>query len=231
MAAPAPSRLDATQVLQGSFDEDTGRLRTDSLATVVNADIDVALDATEDNVAIADPSGDFLAIEADGSINVNSVNGALQTTQQQVLAELVTARNSLNAIESNADLIRISVQSINADFDVALSTRATEVTQLANNQELIDLNIRLETNNNLYSRILPVLSNANWMTLGNFDSIQETFLGNTATLSYKEDNFEIGRATIVFNSPTDWNLTLERYILDDDGTQLLDDDDIPLNLD
>ena len=70
MAAPAPSSLDGNQVLQGSFDESTGRLRTDSLATVVNADIDVSLDATEDNVAIADPDGNFLNINPDGSINV-----------------------------------------------------------------------------------------------------------------------------------------------------------------
>lgn len=50
MPAPNPSRLDANQCIQGSFDEDTGSLRTTSNATVVNADIDVALDATEDNV-------------------------------------------------------------------------------------------------------------------------------------------------------------------------------------
>lgn len=70
MAHPDPSRLDANQVLQGSFDEDRGRLRVDSESTIVNADIDVALDSTEDNVAIADPDGDFLAVNPDGSINV-----------------------------------------------------------------------------------------------------------------------------------------------------------------
>jgi hypothetical protein len=70
MAAPPPSRLDANQVLKGSYDEATGRLRTDSLATVVNADIDVNLDASEDSVAIADPAGHFLDINPDGSINV-----------------------------------------------------------------------------------------------------------------------------------------------------------------
>lgn len=80
MAAPAPSRLDANQVLQGSFDESTGRLRTDSLATVVNADIDVSLDATEDNVAIADPDGNFLNINPDGSINVVNTESSGKTT-------------------------------------------------------------------------------------------------------------------------------------------------------
>ncbi len=50
MAAPNPSRLDANQVLQGSFDESTGRLRTDAEATIVNADIDVSINAAEDSV-------------------------------------------------------------------------------------------------------------------------------------------------------------------------------------
>lgn len=76
MSAPAPSRLDANQVLQGSFEESTGRLRTDALATVVNADIDVSLDSTEDNVAIADPDGNFLNVNPDGSINVVVSSGA-----------------------------------------------------------------------------------------------------------------------------------------------------------
>lgn len=136
MAAPDPSRLDANQVLQGSFDEATGRLRTDSLATVVNADIDVALDATEDNVAIATPGGNFLDIETDGSINVNSVDGALETTQQQVLSELQTIDTSLDAIELDVDAIRIATQSIDADIDVALSTRASEVTLSALNAKV-----------------------------------------------------------------------------------------------
>lgn len=70
MTAPLPSRLDANQVLQGSFDEANGRLRTDSISTIVNADIDVSLDALEDNVAIRDSDGDELEINADGSINV-----------------------------------------------------------------------------------------------------------------------------------------------------------------
>lgn len=91
MAAPNPSRLDANQVLQGSFDEDTGSLRTTSNATVVNADIDVALDATEDNVEVwlndviideddaqlvksvisaQDPAGVFQNIKSSGNGNI-----------------------------------------------------------------------------------------------------------------------------------------------------------------
>jgi hypothetical protein len=97
MAAPAPSRLDSSQVLQGSFDESTGRLRTDSLATVVNADIDVSLDATEDNVAIADPDGDFLAINPDGSINVvvSATAGSILTSQYSEVTGIVQGITTL----------------------------------------------------------------------------------------------------------------------------------------
>lgn len=70
MAAPKSSRLDMNQCIQGAYDEDKQRLRTDSEATIVNADIDVSLESFEDNVAIATPDGTFLAINPDGSINV-----------------------------------------------------------------------------------------------------------------------------------------------------------------
>lgn len=97
MSAPVPSRLDANQVLQGSFDESTGRLRTDSLATVVNADIDVSLDATEDNVAIADPDGDFLEINPDGSINVvlSATGGAVLKTYYNEINGIVSGITTL----------------------------------------------------------------------------------------------------------------------------------------
>lgn len=99
MAAPAPSRLDANQVLQGSYDESTGRLRTDSLATVVNADIDVSLDATEDNVAIADPDGDFLNINPDGSISVvvNAIGGAVLSNYYSEVTGVVSGITTLIA--------------------------------------------------------------------------------------------------------------------------------------
>lgn len=75
MSAPNPTNLDFPQVLRGSFEETTGRLRVDSNATIVNADIDVALDASEDSVAIKDANGDELQINPDGSINVVVNNG------------------------------------------------------------------------------------------------------------------------------------------------------------
>jgi len=68
------------------------------------------------------------------------------TTYQNDLItdELIKANESLDAIEADTDLIRIAVQSIDLDFDVPLSTRATETTQLQNKQELISINLELD---------------------------------------------------------------------------------------
>lgn len=71
MAAPNPSRLDAGQVLQGAYDEATGRLRTDAEATIVNAEIDVDIDASTSSVAIGDATtGDKATVTPDGELSV-----------------------------------------------------------------------------------------------------------------------------------------------------------------
>lgn len=70
MPLPYPkSSLDANQVLQFAFDENSGRLRTDS---TFSGSISINLTSTTDNVAIGDSiTGDKLVVNADGSINVN----------------------------------------------------------------------------------------------------------------------------------------------------------------
>jgi len=71
MSAPAPSRLDAGQVLQGAFDEATGRIRTDAEATVVNADIEVDIQAQTSSVAIGDSATGVTAeVTADQELRV-----------------------------------------------------------------------------------------------------------------------------------------------------------------
>lgn len=69
------SRLDANQVLTHSFDEATQRIRTDSLATLVNTDIDVQIDSDTDSIAIGDKaSGVTAKVTPDGSLQVISFN-------------------------------------------------------------------------------------------------------------------------------------------------------------
>lgn len=95
MPAPLPSRLDANQVLQGAYDEATGRLRTDSTSNIVNADIDVSLDATEDNVAISDPNGNFLNVNTDGSINVVLGSGLVTASYYAEITGIVAGITTL----------------------------------------------------------------------------------------------------------------------------------------
>lgn len=99
MSAPPPSRLDGHQVLQGAFDEATGRLRTDAEATIVNADIDVALDKNEDSVSVYNSNG-------------TAVNISSEETQLLVRSELQSTNSSLDAIETDIDAIRIATLSI-----------------------------------------------------------------------------------------------------------------------
>jgi hypothetical protein len=68
-----PSKLDLPQILQRVFDEQAGKLRVETSATIGNVSINVDIDAaTGDNVAIADfTSGAKLKINSDGSINVS----------------------------------------------------------------------------------------------------------------------------------------------------------------
>lgn len=109
MSAPVSSRLDAGQCIQGSFDEATGSLRTTANATVVNADIDVSLDASEDNVAIADSEGHQLDINPDGSINV-SISSPTVVSLYSEVSGVVTGITTL--VASYSALINNKLQKI-----------------------------------------------------------------------------------------------------------------------
>jgi hypothetical protein len=79
-----------------------------------------------------------------------------------------------------------------------------------------------------------LVSSSNWMKLGNYDNVVPVFSGannEVLTLSYKEGGNTIGTAIIDYTSDIDWEVTLSKYIIDDSGASLLDDDGTILNLD
>lgn len=82
-----------------------------------------------------------------------------------------------------------------------------------------------------FERLLPLLTNANWMKLGNFDQVTPSFTDEAITMSYFEAGVKIGQAEVKYVNDLDWEIKLERYINDADGDMLLDDDDEPLFLD
>lgn len=103
MSVPDPTNLDFPQVLRGAYDETTGRLRVDSNATVVNADIDVSLDATEDNVAIRDGAGHELNVNPDGSINVVSTATDLDIRNLSATTDNIAISDGTDTLIINPD--------------------------------------------------------------------------------------------------------------------------------
>jgi hypothetical protein len=70
------TRLDANQVIKRVYDRDTESLRTLSTVGIGDITVDIDLDADQDSVSIGNPdNSNTLDINADGSINVNVLNG------------------------------------------------------------------------------------------------------------------------------------------------------------
>lgn len=77
----SPSQLDSDQILKYSFDDQSQRLRVETAATLVAGAIEVAIDASTDNIQVRDPSTGYnLKINSDGSLNVVTSGGTTTVT-------------------------------------------------------------------------------------------------------------------------------------------------------
>lgn len=169
MAAPDASRLDANQVLQGSFDEATGRLRTDAVATIVNADIDVQMDPADDGIHIGDKTnGNTAAVDSARNLAVKDqavvdkltdVNTELDA-QTVILGNIETAISGPQSLPSGAateakqDIGNASLTSLDSKLPAKIAGRVP-VDALITNQisgfatEATLLNIETALNNPL----------------------------------------------------------------------------------
>ncbi len=85
-----------------------------------------------------------------------------------------------------------------------------------------------------YEKFFGLINASKWMVLGNYDEIVPTFINNDTDmiLGFKEDGVLIGEAVVTgFSSLLGWHVQLYRYINDDNGDRLQDDDGTFLNLD
>jgi len=83
-----------------------------------------------------------------------------------------------------------------------------------------------------YDKFFNLIAASKWMKEANYNSVVPTFSGNDLTLRYQEDDAILGDAIITnYVSLNSWQLTLLRYLDDDDGSILQDDDGSALNLD
>jgi hypothetical protein len=131
MSAPAPSRLDAGQVLQGAYDEATGRLRTDAEATIVNADISVELSPADDGVHIGDKTnGNTAAVDAARNLAVKD---------QASVTELIAVNTELDA----QTVILSSIQSAVTGAQPLPTGAATEAKQDVGNASLSSIDTKI----------------------------------------------------------------------------------------
>lgn len=83
-----------------------------------------------------------------------------------------------------------------------------------------------------YEKFFALINASKWMELAVYDQVIPDFVGDDLTLTYKEDGALLGQALVSnYVSQTGWSLQLNRFIDDDDGSILQDDDGLSLNLD
>lgn len=81
------------------------------------------------------------------------------------------------------------------------------------------------------SQVFGFIHASTWMSVAEYDDVSISVTGTIATLTYKQDNGILGKATVDFTSADVWSMTLDRYITEEDNNPLMDDDDSNLNLD
>lgn len=176
MSAPAPSRLDAGQVLQGSFDETTGRLRTDATATVVSADIDVQLDANTDSVAIGDQTTGITAkVDATGHLSVKDEAVLAELQAQTAIMSGPQTLPTGAATAAKQDVGNVSLSSLDSKLPSPILGRVPVDTGLT--QPLTDTQLRATPLD--ISVTNPITGFATETTLSSID----TKLDNLSSLS------------------------------------------------
>lgn len=81
------------------------------------------------------------------------------------------------------------------------------------------------------SQIYDIMNSSGWMRGAIFDNVTISVAGTVATLSFYEDSALLGNSYVDFTDNDNWELILDRYLDEDDGTPLLLDNDDEINMD
>lgn len=100
--APLGTGLSADQTTVRAYDEANNRHRVDAQVTATIGTVDVAIDATSDNIAIRDSDGNELNVNPNGSVNVVVQDITLDFTNDSVTAAIKQSNG--NAITSTDPL-------------------------------------------------------------------------------------------------------------------------------
>lgn len=200
------------------------RLAVDGNFVAQNVQASVELDYNEDSVQIGDPiTGATLKIEPDGSINANVEVDASDGDNIGIKAQERTLTPADNKYTKRVTAITGNENTDTTSFDVSLHDHY--------GNEFLEKNpLKVTTN---YEKIIQLILNSNWLNTANYDSIQTTVSNDRSsiTIQFLESSAVIGEAVVNYTSDLSWDFQLSRYVLDTDGSKLLDDDNTPLNLD
>lgn len=129
MSVPDPSKKDGMQVLKYAFDDATGSLRTNATLTADGAEVEIS--HSDDSIKIGDGT-DFLAINADGSINANISAVALPTgasTSAKQDTQTTALGSILSELQAKADLTETQpVSVVSLPLPSGASTSANQTT-------------------------------------------------------------------------------------------------------
>lgn len=81
------------------------------------------------------------------------------------------------------------------------------------------------------TQVYDFIHASNWMGTASVTEVEMSVLGSVTTLDFFEYFVSLGTATVTFTDTNGWDLSMIRYIADDDGAPLQDDDSTFLNLD
>lgn len=167
-----------------------------------------------------------------------AVDGNFTAQNVQATVELAFEEDSVAIGDADTgNRLRIENDgSVNANVEVDAADGDNIAISDGNNTAAVNINSQLEVHdtdaiveldkiNNAYERLIPLLANANFLKIANYDSVTPSVVGNIISLSYYEDGFEIAKVSLDYTTKFNWDLDIERYLLDDDGSKLLDDDD------
>ncbi len=251
------TKLDFQQIIKKVYNDVNNRLRVDAALTITEVEQEVIISDDSDSIKVGDGTGNYIKVNDDGSINITDNGESLTVDSTDFDIRDLNASQDNVAISDGTDTLEVNpdgsinsvvtatdldIRDLDATQDNIAISDGVNTLEINNdgsvNTRILDENgdsfsqaTPLEVSSN-YEKIINIINQSNWLDLAVLDRIEfSSSVDRTSlTLLYYEDTFVIGEAIINYNSDIDWNFQLTRYLLDDDGSKLLDDDDIPLNL-
>lgn len=138
--------------------------------------------------------------------------------------------SSINQKNATSDADNTLVE-IEGQDELGNQKRANVITRTDDLEALaVDIQPELQT---LLGRshVYDFIHSSGWMRGYHYNDVNMSVSTDTVTLEYYYDSSFLGKATAVYTSPDNWSLDLERYLCEDDGDPLLDDDSTELNFD